>query len=216
MEKSSATQKRPTVPLTLEEFISPETTALVMWDMQKGLAGRASNAARMQEAAHRLISAADDAGVLVVWSRHLLPPLDLTVGPFLLFLMKKQGVDHPDKLKPFMQKGMPETEFLPGFAPAPHHLVIEKSMPSLFVDTPLDLRLKARGISTLVLGGVATDIGIEFTARHAMASGYYSVIAEDAAGAYTEEAHARSIAFLKSWTPVVSSAEICNIWARKN
>ena len=214
MGTSNTARTRPTVPLTLEEFIPPDKSALVMWDMQVGLAGRASNAARMQEAAHRLISAADEAGVLVVWSRHLLPPLDLTVGPFLLFLMRKQGVDHPDKLKPFMQNGMPETEFLPGFTPASHHLVIEKSMPSLFVDTPLDLRLKARGIATLVLAGVATDIGIEFTARHAMASGYYSVIAEDAAGAYTDEAHARSIAFLKTWTPVVSSAEICSVWAR--
>jgi nicotinamidase-related amidase len=108
---------------------------------------------------------------------------------------------------------MEETEFLPGFAPAPHHIVLEKSMPSLFVDTPLDLRLKARGISTIVLAGVATDIGIEFTARHAMASGYYSVIAEDATGAYTDEAHARSISFLRGWTPVVSAADVCDVWA---
>src|SRR5688500_1052697 len=148
MSPTNTRPQRPMVPLTLAEFIPPDKTALVMWDMQVGLAGRASNAARMQEAAHRLISATDDAGCLVIWSRYLLPPLDLTVGPFLLFLMRKQGVDHPDKLKPFMQHGMAETQFLPGFTPASHHLVIEKSMPSLFVDTPLDLRLKARGITT--------------------------------------------------------------------
>jgi nicotinamidase-related amidase len=86
-------------------------------------------------------------------------------------------------------------------------------MPSLFVDTPLDLRLKARGITTVVLAGVATDIGIEFTARHALASGYYSVIAEDATGAYTQEAHERSMAFLRNWGPVVSADEICSIWS---
>ena len=126
--------------------------------------------------------------------------------------MRKQRVDHPDKLKPFMQEGMEETEFLPGFTPAPHHVVLEKSMPSLFVDTPLDLRLKARGIATIVLAGVATDIGIEFTARHALASGYYSVVSEDATGAYSDEAHDRSISYLKTWTPVVSAAEICRIW----
>jgi nicotinamidase-related amidase len=202
------------VPLTLEEFIVPEKTALVMWDMQKGLAGRAVNIDRIKVKAERLLQAADEAGVLVIWSRHLLPPLDLTVGPFLLFLMRKQRVDHPSKLKPFMQEGMEEVEFLPGFTPARHHVILEKSMPSLFVDTPLDLRLKARGIKTIVLAGVATDIGLEFTARHAMASGYYSVIAEDAAGAYTEEAHARSIAFLRSWTPVVSTDDICTVWAK--
>jgi nicotinamidase-related amidase len=48
---------------------------------------------------------------------------------------------------------------------------------------PAGLRLKAVGITTLVLTGVATDIGIEFSARHALVSGFYSVIAENATGA---------------------------------
>jgi nicotinamidase-related amidase len=202
------------IPTTLAEFIPPSRSALVMWDMQNGLAGKALHSERIVAAAQRLIAAADRAGVLVVWSRHVLPPLDLICGPFKLFLMKKQRVDHPDKLKPAMQEGMHETEFLPGLSPAPHHLVFEKSQPSLFIDTPFDLRLKTRGIQTLVLAGVATDIGIEFTARHAAALGYYSVIAEDATGSYTEESQARSIAFLRSWTtPVVTADEICTQWA---
>ena len=201
------------VPATLNEMVAPRTTALIMWDYQKGLAGRSPHVERVKEAGGRLLRAADAAGVLVVWSRHILPPLDLTVGPMLSFLMKKQRVDHPDKLKPFMQRDTEEAEFLDGLAPAPHHVVLEKSMPSLFVDTPLDLRLKARGITTLVLGGVATDIGIEFTARHAMACGYYSVVAEDATGAYNDEAQARSIAFMRGWIPVVSAAEVCGAWA---
>jgi nicotinamidase-related amidase len=200
------------VPTTLAEFVAPATTALVMWDMQVGLAGKAINTADVQRAAKALLEAADEASVLVVWSRHILPPLDQTVGSFLLFLMRKQGVDHPSKLKPFMQEGMAETAFLPGFSPAPHHIVLQKSMPSLFVDTPLDVRLKARGITSLVLAGVATDIGIEFTARHAQAKGYFSVIAEDATGAYTCEAHDRSMAFMRSAFTVAASAEIAGIW----
>jgi nicotinamidase-related amidase len=200
------------VPLTLEEFVRPSHAALVLWDMQKGLAGKASNVEAVIRNAAALLTAADRAGVLVVWSRHILPPLDLTVGPFLMFLMRKQNVDHPSKLRPFMQRGSEEAEFLPGFEPAEHHVVIEKSMPSLFVDTPLDLRLKARGLKSIVLAGVATDIGIEFTARHAIATGYYPVIAEDATGAYSPENHDRSIAFLRTWTPVVPASEICDVW----
>jgi nicotinamidase-related amidase len=72
--------------------------------------------------------------------------------------------------------------------------------------------LKARGIRTIVLAGVATDIGIDFTARHATAEGYFSAIAEDATGAYTEENHARSIAFLRKWCCVAASREICAVW----
>ena len=68
---------------------------------------------------------------------------------------------------------------------------------------------------TIVLAGVATDIGVEFTARHAAALGYFSVIAEDATGSYTDEAQARSIGFLKSWTsPVLSVAQIGECWGR--
>jgi nicotinamidase-related amidase len=214
MNRKISRQRKLYVPLTLGEFIRPERTALVMWDMQKGLAGKAADLKRLTEAARRLVRAADEAGVLVIWSQHVSPPLDLTVGPFLLYLMRKQGVDDPNKLKPFAQEGMEETEFLPGFTPAPHHVVLKKNMPSLFVDTPLELRLKARGIATIVLAGFATDVGIEFTARHALACGYYSVIAEDASDSFTAEGHARGIASLRAWTNVASASEICNIWKK--
>ena len=97
-------------------------------------------------------------------------------------------------------------------APKPHHIVLEKSQPSLFIDTPLDLRLKTLGVDTLIMTGVATDIGIEFTCRHAAALGYFSVVIEDATGSYSRDAHERSIAFLRGWTtPVVSAQDACDL-----
>ena len=159
------------LPLRTEDFLDPRRAVLVMWDMQKGLAGRSPALPTIRENALRLLAAAEKHGLPVIWSRHILPPIALTTGPFLLFLMKKQKVDHPDKLVPQMQRGMEETEFVEGLSPAPHHIVLEKSQPSLFVDTPLDLRLKTLGRDTLIVAGVATDIGIEFTCRHAAALG---------------------------------------------
>jgi nicotinamidase-related amidase len=206
------TIRLPQIPKTLEEFVAPETTALILWDIQKGLAGRAYNVDQVAEATGRLLRAADEAGVLVVWSRHVLPRLELIPAPFLRFLMAKQKVERVEDLKPTMQENMEETEFLPGFAPADHHIVIEKSAPSFFFNTPLDLRLKTCGITTLVVTGVATDIGIEFTVRHGQVLGYFSVVAEDATGSYTPEAQDRSIAFLRTQVPVVSAEEICAIW----
>lgn len=203
------------LPLTLDDFLARDQVALIMWDFQKGLAGKALNAQAVIAAAQKLLAAADDAKVPVIWSRHVLPPLDLVSGPFKLFLMKKQKVDDPAKLEPAMQAGMDETEFVDGLKPAAHHIVLEKSQPSLFVDTPLEVRLRTLGVKTLVLAGVATDIGIEFNARHAAARGFYSVIAEDATGSYTQAAQDRSIAFLRNWiTPVVSTDEICTFWKR--
>ena len=129
--------------------------------------------------------------------------------------MKKQNVDRPSKLKPTMQRGMEDTQFLPGLKPAPHHVVIEKSQPSLFVDTPFALRMRTLGLDTLVIAGVATDIGVEFNRRHAAALGFYSVVVEDASGAYTSEAHERSLAFLRNWTtPIVTTDVICATWEK--
>ncbi|MEN3378798.1 MAG: ureidoacrylate peracid hydrolase [Hyphomicrobiales bacterium] len=201
------------IPLTLADFLRRDRVALVMWDMQKGLAGRSPMIGEIVPRANRLIDAAERAAIPVIWSRHILPPLRFTSGPFLKFLMKKQQVDRPSRLKPTMQEGMEDTQFVDGLSPRPNHLVLEKSQPSLFVDTPLDLRLKAMAIDTLVIAGVATDIGIELTCRHAATLGYYSVVAEDATGAYSREAHERSLAFLRGWTtPVVTTQTIVDAW----
>jgi nicotinamidase-related amidase len=209
---------RPRLPLPrrLEDFLDPRRAALVMWDMQKGLAGKAPNVASIRDNALKLLDAAEGMNMPVIWSRHILPPLELTAGPFLLFLMKKQKVDDPSKLIPTMQRGGEDTELIDGLAPKPHHIVLEKSQPSLFVDTPLDLRLKTLGVDTLIMTCVATDIGTEFTCRHAAALGYFSVVIEDATGSYTREAHDRSIAFLRSWTtPVITTQTACDLLAAR-
>lgn len=204
------TRERLPLPLQTKDFLDRRRAALVMWDMQKGLAGRAPRVAAIRDNALKLLDVAERERMPVIWSRHILPPLHLTTGPFLLFLMKKQKVDHPDKLLPTMQAGMDDTNFIEGLKPLPHHIVLEKSQPSLFVDTPLDLRLKTLGVDTLILCGVATDIGIEFTCRHAAALGYFTVVVEDASGAYSDAAHERSLAFLRAWTtPVVDTATAC-------
>lgn len=202
------------LPLSKADFLRPGRVALVVWDMQQGLGGRAVGVEAIKAATLRLIAAADARGIPVIWSKHVLPPLEMTTGPFLLFLMKKQKVDHPSKLSPTMRPGMEESEYLPGLAPGPGHLVIEKSQPSFFVDTPLSLRLRALGVDTIIMTGVATDIGVEFTCRHAAALGFYSVVVEDATGAYSREAHERSLTFLRNWTtPVVKAEEVVKAWA---
>jgi nicotinamidase-related amidase len=207
-------RERLPLPLQTKDFLDPRRAALVMWDMQNGLAGRAPRVATIRDNAVRLLDAAERQKMPVIWSRHILPPLHLTTGPFLLFLMKKQKVASPDKLVPTMQAGMDDTAFIDGLVPQPHHIVLEKSQPSLFIDTPLDLRLKTLGVDTLIIGGVATDIGIEFTCRHAAALGYFTVVVEDASGAYSDAAHERSLTFLRGWTtPVVDTATVCRTLA---
>jgi nicotinamidase-related amidase len=200
------------LPHSFAELVAPARTALVLWDLQKGLAGKAPNLAALKTNAAALIAAADAAGVLVVWSEHTFPPLDQLSGHWLRWMMKRQNVTRPEDLKPMFQAGSEEVQWLEGFKPQPHHLVLKKQQPSLFFNTPFDHHLSIKGIRTIVLAGFATDIGIDFTARHGNALGYHAVIAEDACGAYVQANHERSIAFLRDWAEVASTAQVVSEW----
>jgi nicotinamidase-related amidase len=201
------------LPRTFAELVAPARTALVLWDLQKGLAGKATNVATLAPNAAALIAAADAAGVMVAWSEHTFPPLDQLSGHWLRWMMKRQNVSRPEDLLPMWQAGSEEVQWLDGFRPQPHHLVLKKQQPSLFFNTPFDHHLRIKGIRTIVLAGFATDIGIDFTARHGNALGYHAVIAEDACGAYAQANHERSIAFLRDWAEVASTADLVAQWS---
>jgi nicotinamidase-related amidase len=68
-------------------------------------------------------------------------------------------------------------------------------------------------LSRLLIRLAFPSSGVATSWRHAAALGFNSVVAEDACGAYSVEAHVRSIAFLRSWiSPVVSTEAICQLW----
>ncbi|MTD12393.1 isochorismatase family protein [Nakamurella sp. YIM 132087] len=202
------------IPVTAEAALDPDSTALIMWDLQNGLAGKAPNVAGIVSAGNRLVTAADAAGVPVFWSQHVFPPLDATPAPWLLWMMRKQSVTDVRQLRPMLQQGSHDVEFLADLRPAPHHHVLRKSQPSLFFDTPLDSMLKVRGVRSVAVCGFATDIGVEFTVRHATAEGYHAIVVEDACGAYAQENHDRSLGFLRSWCHVTDSATVEQVWSR--
>jgi len=86
--------------------------------------------------------------------------------------------------------GFPEdfSEFIDGLA-KPDDILVTKRQWGAFHGTELDLQLRRRGIQTIVLGGVATNIGVESTARQAWEHGYAVVLAEDATSAMSAQMH---------------------------
>ena len=205
--------RRRLLPRQGRDLLDPRACALLLWDLQHGLAGQAPDLERLRARWKELRDAARLAGVLIVRSKHVAPPLDLMDDTELWRIMRKQGVDRREDLRPYMRRGSRDVEFLEGFEPGDDELVIEKATPSLFVGTPAAARLRARGIRSVVLAGVATDIGIEFTARHASALGFFPVIAEDAVGAYTEEAQARGLACVRAFALSEATETIVVHWA---
>src|SRR5579862_7010318 len=90
--------------------------------------------------------------------------------------------DQPMQLPP---GGFPAgwADILPEFDALPGTLRVTKRQWGAFHGTELEVQLRRRGITTIVLGGVSTAIGVEQTAREAWQHGYSVVIAEDASAA---------------------------------
>ncbi len=99
----------------------------------------------------------------------------------------RQPVDSP------MQRpagGLPAdfADFADGLVEA-GDIIVTKRQWGAFYGTDLDLQLRRRGVTTIVLGGIATNFGVESTARAAWEHGYEVVFAEDAMTSVAEGMH---------------------------
>ncbi len=68
-------------------------------------------------------------------------------------------------------------------------LLITKRQWGAFFGTDLEQQLHKRGIHTIVLGGIATNYGVESTARAAAGLGFELVVVEDATTSLNADAH---------------------------
>ncbi|MEU0256773.1 hydrolase [Streptomyces sp. NPDC006184] len=75
----------------------------------------------------------------------------------------------------------------------PGDIRVTKHNWSAFHGTDLDVQLRRRGITQIVLAGIATSIGVESTARDAYAHGYHVTLATDAMADADPGAHENSV-----------------------
>lgn len=75
----------------------------------------------------------------------------------------------------------------------PHDIIVTKRQWDAFFGTELDLQLRRRRITGIVLAGISTSIGVESTARHARELNYEIAIASDAVTDTVREAHENSL-----------------------
>jgi nicotinamidase-related amidase len=103
------------------------------------------------------------------------------------------------------------SEFVPEIAPVPSDIVIAKKPWGAFYGTDLELQLRRRGMDTIVLCGISTDLGVESTARFAYEYGFQQVFAEDAMSSRSAEQHHAAVNFiLKRMGRVRKTDEILN------
>ena len=72
---------------------------------------------------------------------------------------------------------------------AKRDVLVTKRQWGAFYGTDLEQQLRRRGVRTVIMGGIATNLGVESTARAAFDLGYALVFAEDAMSTISEEMH---------------------------
>src|SRR5215472_15119317 len=205
------------IPQTLEEACDPQRIALLVYDMQVGVLSQIKNADAVTRQVLKVLTAARDAGLRVFFSRHLSLPKEL-MGMFQYRMgMAWQRTDSPEKVSPWFLRDTPGFQIIPELLPRPSEGVFDKLTMSAFEGTWLDFALRDCGINAFIIVGVATEIGIEATARHGADLGYIPVVITDACGAGNEEAAKRSIESLKfAGDALISETEtICGVLEKR-
>lgn len=204
------------IPQTLEEVCDPQKMALLVYDMQVGILGQIEGGERITAQVARVLNAARAAGVRVFFSRHLSLPKEVAGVMQLRTALAWQHVDTVSQVQPWFLRDTPGFQITPELAPLPSEAVFDKITMSAFEGTYLNIALRDCGINALAVVGVATEVGIEPTARHAADLGYIPVLVTDACGAGHAEAGARSLESLKfSGDTLMTDVEtICRLFAR--
>jgi nicotinamidase-related amidase len=181
------------IPTSLSEICEREQMALLVYDMQVGIASQIRGAEKIVANVGRTLKAARDAGVRVLFTRHMSLPLPL-MGVFQLRMaMAWQGVDEPGFVKPKFLRDSPGFPIVPALTPLASEAILDKITMSAFEGTPLNVVLRDCGIKAIAIAGIALEVGIEPTARHAIDLGVIPVIISDACGAGSEEAARRTL-----------------------
>jgi nicotinamidase-related amidase len=162
----------------MELVLDAKTTAVVLIDLQKGIVGRPLAPHAAADVVRNGVSIADALrakGGLVVFVRvKLTEVLNLPVDA---------PRPRPANIPPEASELVPELNVQAG------DVVVTKRQWGAFYATDLELQLRRRQIRTIVMGGIATNFGVESTAQAAMDRGYELVFAEDAMSSGSAEAH---------------------------
>lgn len=162
----------------MELALNPKTTSLVLIDLQNSNVARELSpypARNVVKNAALLADKLRSKGGTVIF-------VQVNVAD-LLELPADRPFPRPSVISPHASDIVPETGIRSG------DLVVAKRQWGAFYGTELEQHLRRRGIQTIILGGIATNFGVESTARGAADRGFELVFAEDAMSAMSEEAH---------------------------
>jgi len=167
--------------------LTPKKTALVIIDLQHGIVSRDTKpypSSQIVDNSRALAEALRSKGGTVVY-------VHVDIANY-----RTIAADQPAR-EPGAPLPPPEaSEIVPSAGMQPGDLKITKYGWGAFAQTDLEQQLRARGIETIILTGIATNMGVESTLRHGTGLGFDFVTVEDACSTFTPEMQAFAFQFV--------------------
>jgi biuret amidohydrolase len=184
-------------------------TALVIIDMQRDFlepggfgAALGNDVTRLRAAVgpcRATLAAARAAGMLVIHTREGHRP-DLSDAPRLKVERGDPAmrIGAPGPMGRILVRGEPGHDIIAELYPQAGEPVIDKPGKGAFYQTDLELMLRNRGIETLLVGGVTTEVCVNTTVREANDRGFRCIVLADCCASYFPEFHAMGLAMIKA------------------
>ncbi len=185
------------LPETLDEICDPQRMALLVYDMQVGILNQIANSDQIVSKVQRALAAARESGMRVFFCRHMTLPNEVSGLVQLRMRMAWQRLNDITKVKSAFPRDSAQFQIASELSPLQSEAVFDKITMSAFEGTPLNIALRDCGINAIAVIGVALEVGIEPTVRHAADLGYIPVLLTDACGYGHQKAAERSIESLK-------------------
>jgi biuret amidohydrolase len=185
------------IPQTLQDACDPRRLALIVYDMQVGILGQIDDGEAVTRRVRQVLDAARAARVRTLFMRHVTMPRRLMGAAQLRMWKAWQGRDAAADVVSALPADAAHVRITPALEPTADEAVFDKVTMSAFAGTPVDIVLRDCGVTSVALVGVALEVGIEPTVRHAADLGYVPIVVTDACGAGDRAAGARALETLR-------------------
>ncbi|MGI0090720.1 MAG: cysteine hydrolase family protein [Nitrososphaerales archaeon] len=224
---NSRKQLKPVMLRTLEEKVDPKNAALLIVDMQKDYCSESgafatvgfdiSMTRNMIPRLARLLTEARNSRVPAIYTRSIYntDPNWYLSDVWLEHKARRQRGIYVST--PALRAGSWGAEFVDEVKPKPEDLIVTKHRYSAFYGTDLEVALRARGIKSLIMTGVSTNVCVESTARDAFFRDFYVVFTSDCTATNNggEEAHNAALQNIdRCFGIVTTSTQIMECWKK--
>jgi nicotinamidase-related amidase len=189
--------------------VDTERTALLIIDMQRDFlepggfgAALGNDVSRLKAAVGPcadVLAAARRAGILIIHTREGHRP-DLSDAPAIKLERGDPAlrIGAPGPMGRILVRGEPGHDIIPELYPAAGEPVIDKPGKGAFYQTDLELMLRNRGVETLLVCGVTTEVCVNTTVREANDRGFRCIVLADCCASYFPEFHEAGLKMIKA------------------